>query len=312
MILKMTSNWRSISRCRAPEDLYPLLVRFETGTTGYSIYLTDLIHIWSEKLERKDIVRRALDLDASIDPSEGGDQLKLLLQNLQEAVDGRPHTSLSLNEAADDGLLLQVTASLPFPLPPLVWPFRLRSASPELFSYELVLPCLSNIVQTKNQVSSLLTQLKEKDQVISRLLDKLQSAGIELNIIFPNIPLQRIPKSNMREVVIKSVKGLSEFDEEKWRASLDASLEPRMHTEFICGQVFTGDTFGGPRVELPPSLRKWHARRGSTSVSHKPEKHLASPLSARRYSGSPLEVERNNDTSEDEFQVRITRPVVEV
>ena len=306
----MASNWRFFFRCRAPEDLYPLLVKFETNGSGYSIHLTDLINIWSERVDRKDIVRRALDVDTSIDPSEGGDQLKLLLQNLAEAINGRPHTSLSLTKTADNGLLLQATTSLPSPLPPLVWPFHLRSASPELFSHELVLPCLGSIVRSKSQVSSLLNQIKEKDNVIARLLLKLRSAGIEPNTVFPHISMQRRPKANMQEAIFNSTKGLGEFDEEKWRKSIDTSSEPKMHVDFLCEQVFADDEFGVQKIELPSSLRKWRGCGELMAISPRPEYHFTSPLMTHNTSSSSPDTKRTCDTNEENFQVNLARLTV--
>ena len=221
----------------------PLLIKYDFTATSYSIYLTDLSQVWSESLDRREIIRRALDAETSIDPSEGTDQLNLLLQKLQGAFVEQQESKLTLSWSGDDkNLLLEISASLPEPLRTLEWRSCLVPAPPSLLTTELLLPCLRQQVLFISETRSLLELLKEKDHVISRIVDKLQSTGIEMPAVFPGAAgLRSTKNANSREVAARTVKGLREFDEYKWRKDLRASFSPPTKISELVQNVFTNN-----------------------------------------------------------------------
>lgn len=297
------SDWRVIAHCTLGVEKSPLLFKSETTTTEYTVYVTDLVRIWTESLKRKDIIRRALELDTSIDPSEGNDQLRLLLRTLRDVLDRQSGTSLLLTEKSNSQITLEATASLPSPLSPLVWPFYLRSAPQDLLSSELVVPCLRDVLHSKIQVSSLLTRLREKDHVIGKLLDRLRLAGIELTTIFPSAQLQRGSKASTDDLVVNIVKGLREFDEKVWRDKLNSSLEPDMNQEDLLRNVFSSEVVDTSRAEVGTPLGK-QSYQGAAQLNcpATPQQEL-SLTHLQREPDSPQIVDEKEGASEHNTQV---------
>ncbi|KAI9717871.1 MAG: hypothetical protein M1812_004398 [Candelaria pacifica] len=207
------SSWSILPLPRS-ESLPILLVKCQFGSSDYTIYLTDLTYVWSETLDRRQIIRRALNDDTSIDPSEDAGQLKILLRKIEDALRGEQQTSLQLRYAGKGkALLLSAVAPLPAPLHPLIWTMHLEPSSQEAVTSELVVPSLIVQLTQGSQISSLLGQIKEKDHVIGRLLDKLESSGVELSSVFPGTAgLKSGKKGSGREAAAKYVKGLGVFD----------------------------------------------------------------------------------------------------
>lgn len=236
-------GWKPLATLSNLGTNAPLLIKYSFTATSYSIYLTDLSQIWSESLDRGQIIRRALDAETSIDPSEGTDQLNLLLQKIEGAFAGQHESKLVLSWSGNGkDLLLAISASLPAPLRPLEWRSYLFPAPPALVTTELLLPCLHQLVLIVGETRSLLESLKEKDHVISKLVDKLQSTGIELSAVFPGAAgLRSIKNANSREVAARMVKGLGEFDKSKWRKDLHASFSPPSRISELIQKVFSNN-----------------------------------------------------------------------
>ncbi|MCJ1395606.1 hypothetical protein MMC18_008492 [Xylographa bjoerkii] len=219
-------------------DVLPLLVKHDITSSAYTIQVTDLTHIWTESLDRRQIIRRAFDENVSIDPSEGPGQLMKLLQEIEKALTGQPDTSLKIEyPTRPESITLKATVILPSPFPLLTWCFRFSSAPQELFTSEFLLPCLSELLRARSNVASLLTHIKDKDHVISRLTEKLEAAGIELTAVFPSAAPSRRSKANAHELVLASVRGLDEFDVKNWRNGVRALTEDT-NIEVLYSQVF--------------------------------------------------------------------------
>lgn len=237
----------------------PLLVKYEFGPSHYKIYLSDLTYLWMESLERRQIVKRALNEDTSIDPSESGDQLQLLLQNIQKALDEVEGATLSLSKSdISQQIILHTTTPLPGALKPLVWPFHLMSAPQHLLTAELLQPCLTQQFFAKAQVVSLIQLIKDKDHVISRLTEKMQSDGTDLSKIFPGASgLRSGAKSHFRESASKFVKGLGEFDDRQWRKCfLDSTQLPSNLSDFF-SQVLCSDLEDFPELVIKDTGSFW-------------------------------------------------------
>lgn len=233
----MTSNWKPL-HLNSATHVPSFLVKYDFEQSQYKIYLTDLTHIWTEALDRRQIVKRALNADTSIDPSESVDQLRILLRNIQKSLDGEEGTKLSMNRM-EKQLNLHFVTPLPAPLNPLHWPIHLTLAKPEVLTTEFVLPCLSQQFVAKVQIDSLLQQLKDKDHVISKLTDRMQSDGTDFSKVFPGQIGSKVgAKLGVRESSGKLVKGLSNFDEEHWRKALSSLLGPSANLSDMILQIF--------------------------------------------------------------------------
>ena len=298
----MTSDWRLLPLSQQGARLPTLLVKHEFGSADYKVCVTDLTYIWIESLDRRHIIKRALDGDTSIDPSEGSDQLKKLLQNVQNALDGRENTALYLcPESGTPRLVLQVTASLPPPLQPLVWSIHLAPASQNMLTSKLLLPCLASLLNSRAQVSSLLNYLKDKDHVINRVTDKLHSSGIDLASVFPSAPPFKLgTKASHRDMMAKSVKGLEEFNEDRWRTSVSASFNSETSVENIIRTSFTAGFSQFPLVYTTLDHERWWEHLGDPDLS--PRATDVGSSSAIGPKGVPS-LSREESVNEDEFQV---------
>lgn len=251
----MTSLWRHIgSLPQAP----PLLVKYEFTNSQYRVFLTDLTSVWIETLQRRDIIKKALNLDTSIDPSEDSDQFRLLLRKLQDALDGQEGSHLSLSGMGYEELVLHTVTKLPPPWEPLKWPFHLACAPAYLLTTELLLPCLSRQFVANAQVESLLHILKEKEHVLNKLADKINSSGEDFADLFPGALGSRVGMKLSRGQAGKFVKGLSEFDETEWRNTLSASLVSTANLSDIVPKLFASRSRETLSIDRGDASRDWH------------------------------------------------------
>lgn len=298
----MASSWKSLNLSLADTNLPPLLVKYDFGPFHYNVFLTDLTSIWAESLERKQIVKRALILDTSIDPSENNEQLQLLLRNIQRALDGVDTTKLSLSRGKDlDQLDLSTTSPLPAPLKPLKWPFHLDPAPRDILTVELLLPCLSQLSTANAQIASLLRQLKGKDHVITRLTDKMQADGTDISKVFPGAAGIKIgTRQNVREIAGKSVKGLKLFDETEWRNEFIKISGLSFNLPDVLSQVFAPGLSDAPEIKPPIGSETWwhHLRQEEYQATKAATTVLPQPP-------QPSLKSESSDTNDGEFQVSI-------
>ena len=215
----MRSAWMrmKLANANSSTNLPPLLIKYELGTSSYTIWMTDLTLTWIESLDRKQIIQRSFDVDTSIDPSEGPNQFRLFLQSISNAFKEQDGTHLTLVQGSgDQKLLLRACTPLPGSLKPLEWFAELAIAPQSTLTAELIVPMLGDHVDTHFKQASLLEQLKEKDLIITKMIDKLQSDGVDLGRVFPGIASAKIGRQTSRNTLGKSVKGLGEFDEQQW------------------------------------------------------------------------------------------------
>ena len=198
-------------------------------------------------------------MDTSIDPSEGPDQLQLLLRNIQSSLDGQAGTKLSISrEGGQKNFLLQVSAPLPVPLRPLDWPVHLLPASQEILTAEFVIPCLTQQVIAKTEISSLLLNVKDKDHIINRLMGKLQSAGIDVSTVFPGLISSKSRKNlATRDAAGDSVKGLREFNEQEWRKSLSISAGALGSLDTLIREAFSSNPTALPNDTQTSQDKAW-------------------------------------------------------
>lgn len=287
----MTSPWRPIgSVLQAP----PLLVKYEFTNSQYKVFLTDLTNIWTETLERREIIKKALNLDTSIDPSEDSGQFRLLLRKVQDALEGQEGSHLSLSRGMkSDELVLHTVTKLPLPWEPLRWPFHLACAHAGLLTTELLLPCLSHQFVANAQVEYLLHILKEKEHVLNKLADKITSDGVNFADLFPGALGSRAGMRLSREQAGKFVKGLSEFDETGWRDSLSASLISSANLSDIVPQVFASHSTETLSIDRGAVRRDWISQLTEDSpkilsFAHQPDQSESVKCTTKRKAENAL------------------------
>jgi len=204
-------------------DLPALLVSAHFAQSSYTLYVTDLANIWVENLDRKSVLLRSLQENTSIDLSDGDpEQWAVFMSKLQATFDptSPDHhlTSISIAAAHDsknqDGLRLRITCELPQPLEALKWPVQLVKCQPASLASELVLPLIQTHHVQSCETRDLGDQLRAKDAVIAKLLDKLDAMHIPLEQIFNALSAKH---AITRAAAEDKIKGLAPFDEAKWR-----------------------------------------------------------------------------------------------
>lgn len=217
----MSSKWYRLNLSN--EDLPPLLFQYSADRQGYGVYVTDLTTIWSERLSHGEILGRADQTATTIDPSEDSEQLDVLLAKIGEALRGDGGRA-TLNSGSDvDSLELTTSTKLPAPLQPLRWPFKLGREEQHSLTNKLLLPLLREEAGWESRQRALLDQLKQKDWVLGKLLDKAEALSVDLGTVFPGAAgLRSARKGSTWSEVAKLIKGIAPFDESAWLAESDS------------------------------------------------------------------------------------------
>jgi len=287
----MRSAWKVLSLPATGVSIPPLLIKYEIGTSDYTVWVTDLTLIWMESPDRRRVIRRSFDVNTSIDPSENPDQLRLFLKRLGDALDQQPTTTLDLVKTnRDQSLILRTFTPLPGSLKPLQWFIELLPASQSTLTAELVVPMLSQQMIANAEKASLLLQLKEKDQIIAKLTDKMQSEGVDFSRLFPGVA-SKSSKPMSRQALEKSVKGFGVFDEFQWRRHLiNNKASSRKFVELVA-DAFDADLGDQPETAQTPEYNNWWE-----TLSHK-DLQPNVPVRELHYTGA------EEKSTQDEFQV---------
>ncbi|KAK3900080.1 XRCC4-like factor-domain-containing protein [Staphylotrichum tortipilum] len=244
-------SWRLLPA--AAPGIPTLLVSAAFAANSYSIHLSDLANVWVEKLDRRPIIKRGMVEDTSIDPSDGPDQIRRLLELLRAAFDNtdpeHPTTSLTLARDDDgDSLVVNVTCVLPKPLKPFRWPMRLKKCPQSTIASELVLPMVQAHDARTREIGQLMSLLREKDAVITRLIDKLEATGTGLEHVFNALSGKR---KVSRATTESKVKGLAPFSESDFKRTT-AELHPVAQSTDVSALLST--VFGSTGVQYKSDL----------------------------------------------------------
>lgn len=301
-------SWRLLPA--AAPGIPDLLVSTAFAADSYSVHLTDLANVWVESMERRPIIKRGLVEDTSIDPSDGPDQIRKMLEFLRASFDAsdpeHPNTSLTLARADDGGsLVLNVTCILPKPLKPFKWPMHLKKCPQSTVATELVLPLIQAHETRVREVGELIRQLRDKDSVITRLLDKLEVAGTGLEHIFSSLSGKR---KVSRAAAEERVSGLAPFSEAEFRGKA-ADLRPVAQSSDV--SALLDAVFGSPglryksslELEASTALNDWWTKLGSGK-----DVILSRRLGTRETEPLPLPQNSGPKDDEDDFQVQSTPP----
>lgn len=221
--MSSSGRWRNLD---AVTEITPsLLVRTQFSASGHEIALTDLSHIWQTSATKDEVVQQASEIGSSIDPGQDDEQFNIFLSKIESAITGEDGTTLELRNADKDGtfIAIDLSAKLPRPLPPFTWTLNLQLLPRQDTERLLISPLLRQASQLQQQIQQLIAELHDKDRVISKICDRLETSGNDLTTVFPGVSnIKTNRKKGQREQLAKHVKGLGDFDEAAWKAQAEA------------------------------------------------------------------------------------------
>lgn len=304
-------SWKPLGISNTTEDTPPLVLQHKFTSTGYIISISDFSYIWQEHLDRRGIIHRALNENTSIDPSEDASQLKILLQKIQDALDGGAKSSIQLLSAKGEDLVLQTRSNLPAPLHSLVWHVQLHRLAPENTGLELSLPLVQRVHQLNLQQDELIRHLHEKDHVITKLLDKLESIGADVTDVFPGAAgVKSSRKTGIRDAAAQYVKGLGKFDHKQWEKEVAEAGEVDSNETAVLS-VFSKPLQSGPHSTRSTSYTGWYRSlkesEDSTDGAKTTSKRSDESEIGKDLAESPIP---DVGEDEDEFQVCLIHDIV--
>ncbi|KAK1971079.1 XLF-domain-containing protein [Colletotrichum sublineola] len=314
--------WRQLP-VSSSTGLPNLLVSTSFSTTSYTIHITDLANIWVESLDRKAIYKRSLNESTSIDPTDSDSNMRAFLSKIRSAFDpshqDHHEASLSLSttpnkEAGAEGLTLSIICNLEN-TKPLEWPMYLQKCPQSELASELIVPLAQAYTTGRRQVDSLKDIVRQKDALITKLLDKLEATGTRLENVFNVLSAKQKPTRKMAE---DKVKGLAPFRPENWMSQLDEHQEDLSSVfQYVFGA-------GGleyrrnPDVHKTASLDDWWTKLqpscipivGPTSISRLDQPGMSASDSGQLVTkGSEAkDAEVMAEDDDDDFQVQSTPP----
>jgi hypothetical protein len=261
----MSSSWRKLSL--QAESLPSLIFQYTWTREGYELYLTDLTSIWSEQLCRKDIFKRAEQGLTTIDPSEGDDQLELLLTKIGEALSGAGGKPALNSGSKVDSIDINISAKLPAPLRPLRWTLQLSKEPTSSLTNRILLPLLEDEAAWELRQQALSDQLKQKDWVLDKLFDRIEALGVDMRTIFPSATgLRSTRKGDTRSELGKLVKGVAQFDEKAWLARQGGSSDTFNLASNLVHEMF-GSNFKKRLMSFNPVREHWWDELGTFSTT---------------------------------------------
>ncbi|KAI7196714.1 hypothetical protein D0869_02300 [Hortaea werneckii] len=314
----MFPRWRTLSI--SDEGPPPLLIKAHLHSEGYTIHLTDLSRIWSESLTKREINKRALNNDCSIDPTDGPEQYTILLEKINGTLEQEDGTSLRFRPGdTEQRLKLELQAPLPHPLSPLNWTVDFSLQESDQLNDQLITPLFHQCHKFQAQTRLLMHALHEKDRVISKLCDRLEASGNDLSIPFPqtNGKLNRKSKRSHREQLAPFVRGLGDFDENDWRKQWEQMDRGEERLEDGVLEEVTKGLKVAANDEKVPSIRAERWRRFGSEVTSANLQTKSNGIASGGGSQAPIESKETlqespgsgGGTEIDEFQRQSTPPV---
>lgn len=284
----------------------PLLFSFVATSDGYQVHITDLTYMWSEQCNHRAILKRADERNTTIDPSEDPEQFRVLLKKIDEALRGCPGSSVSLNNGrSPESLELIAITKLPAPLKPLKWPLYLSKEPQPSSTGHLLLPMLRETAGFESRERALLEQIKNKDWVLGKLFDKIETMGIDLGTVFPGTSGLRAGRTGTTlEQAARYIKGVAPFDELTWTNEA-SKLSP---ASGLAANLVAEASGSGTAEDLSPAEDKWWSclpAEGTLPAEprRKEEKTEEHQPPAPR-DDMEVDTDAEQGTDEDEFEVR--------
>lgn len=293
----------------------PLLFQYTWTQKGYEIYLTDLTHIWSERLSQKQIINRAEDKNTTIDPGEDLEQINVLLEKINEALQKGKDSVVLISGTEVDSLDLRTTTKLPAPLKPLEWEMKLSKGPSSYLTSMIIFPLLKEGSNWELRQRDLLEHLKQKDIVLSKLFDKIEALGVDLGTVFPSaVGSRKSRKGTTRSEAARFVKGIEPFKEQAWldekNLSNDLSNGSELDANLIREISDSGEPYGST-IWNQSGEQWWRRLTGVPESDARKDSHISEDLSSNdkhpNKSAPQSHVEDEGDSTassdNDEFQV---------
>ncbi|QQK41391.1 DNA double-strand break repair and VJ recombination XRCC4, N-terminal [Penicillium digitatum] len=310
----MPSKWQRLHLSQLL-GLPPLLFQYIWTREGYEIHITDLTYIWSERLPRKAITKRAEEIATTIDPGEDPEQLDVLLEKIGEALQKGNESALLSDGTQPDSLEITTTTKLPSPLKPLMWSLKLSKEPLSSLTTIILLPLLKEEAEWDSRQGLLLSQIKQKDYVLGKLFDKLEILGVDLGSVFPSAAGSRTShKAITRSEAGKHVKGIAPFEEQTWLAETGVSHKAGLATNLLQEISESGDshdlgTFAQAQGEW------WHRLKRFSETSTREASPIKKESPSDENRKKPMENQHINEGGDstassdvDEFQRQKTPP----
>ena len=210
------AKWLPLSLSQKDYRGPPLYVKPEIREKGYRVAITDVVRIWEEVLDWKEVVKRSLNENTAIDLLED-DQRSVFFDYLRSPFAGETDTALAIYPGRrDTELTLRLHAKLPPPFNTLVWNFYLKIQPQECLAEAFTFPALLRLKESEESNTLLMNGLREKDRVIAKLMNRLQSMRVALSDVYPNIRPPKGKSSHKDDSIFhRKVAGLKPFDEEQ-------------------------------------------------------------------------------------------------
>lgn len=288
-----------------------LLVKSRFDRSGYAIGLTDLSRIWREEITKADIVQRASDSGSSIDPGQDDEQYDIFLSKIQSALNHEDGTSLDMRaqEGDESTLVVNVSAALPHPLSPFTWSVSLPLLEPQQLENELITPLLVQSERLQHQGEQLVHELQDKDRVISKICDRLETSGNDLTTVFPGVSnIKTSRKKGQREQLGRHVKGLADFDERSWRERNKVQSSSGQLGEVELNTVLSDLPQPAAKSANPNVDDKWWeqlSNRPAEDVTSK--RTVSAKANASRTVSVPI-VDQDETMQDSDFQRQATPP----
>jgi len=292
-------RWRALHLKQ--ESLPALFACHEFAASRYGVILTDLTNVWEERLDINEICDRAECDGCTINPRDDRQQLEVFFRKIADTLDDLETTSMTLGTNNNERqLILRISAPLPAPLPEFTWEIKLEKKDGRALTCNVLCPLLLNLHQKQQTIEQLHRQLQDKDHVIAKLLDKMESSTTDLKEVFPGTSGVRTRKGmSQRTQLAKHVNGLAPFD----KMSLQAETGSVPATESL---LDVAETAHGSQLQdlwrkLGEHPQHWWSTIGRPSSSgSKPLEALSSRQSSGQDDDTAGETE-----DEAEFRVRI-------
>ncbi len=226
---------------------------------------------------------------------------------------GGENTTLALTIGAGaerPSLILDVNVELPGSLAALKWTIRLSAASQRLLTSQLTMPLMRAQHKHMQEMTSLAHELKEKDHVIQKLLDKLEGQGVELGQVFPQVAGRAWRKGD-RKKADERVKGLGVFNMDAWKNELPR--KPAKDMAQLIQNVFPGDGEEHVRTDdnlvIPKEQETWWDNIHGITIGLDSGKISTSGIAnANKARLKPKPAPEDSSDVDSGFQVQATPP----
>lgn len=214
----MFNTWVMLSAIADKPLQKRFFIRHRFSIDQYEVQVSDLQTVWSEKMSRRSTIKRAFEIDSPIDPTDPPSQLQSLLEYIKAALDSSDSKKVRITNATRSKVeLLAISPLTEAGLVPLEWPMTLEESGDSSIITEMITPLLAVSFSRRQQLTRMSELMIEKDAAIAKLLEKIESAGVDLATIFPNAAAGRKSRGSMRSHIIQSIRGLQPYDNGKWR-----------------------------------------------------------------------------------------------